>query len=369
MDYMKQALALAGEALGTTSPNPAVGAVLVNDGQVVGEGCTQPPDQAHAEVVALKQAGDRARGAVLYVTLEPCCHQGRTPPCTSAIMAAGVAEVHMALGDPNPLVDGKGRHALEKAGIRVVVGEQEAAARKLTEAYLKYIRTRLPFVVAKFGASLDGKIATRTGDTRWITGEAARRRAHDDLRATSDAVMAGVGTVVADDPQLTARDGQGRPRDRQPLRIIVDSRGRTPVTARLFQEPGKVLLAGAHIPQDRTKALEQAGAEVLELPAEDGSVDLRALLAELGQREVAAVLVEGGGKLLGSLFDQKLVDKVVAFLAPLIIGGAEAVPAVAGAGSGTIAEAFRLHDVETEQVGEDLMVIGYPVKRSEKRAS
>ena len=364
MDYMKQALALAGEALGTTSPNPAVGAVLVKDGQVVGEGYTQPPDQAHAEIVALRQARDRARGAVLYVTLEPCCHQGRTPPCTSAIMAAGVAEVHMALGDPNPLVDGKGRHALEQAGIQVVVGEEEAAAGKLTEAYLKYIRTGLPFVVAKFAASLDGKIATRTGDARWITGEAARRRAHE-LRGTSDAVMAGVGTVVADDPQLTARDDQDRPLDHQPLRVIVDGQGRTPVTARLFQEPGKVLIAGAHIPQRRTRALERAGAEVLELPAEDGSVDLRALLAALGQREVAAVLVEGGGKLLGALFDRKLVDKVVAFLAPVIIGGAEAVPAVAGAGSGTIAEAFRLQDVETEQVGEDLMVVGYPAEKRE----
>ena len=369
MDYMKQALALARQALGTTSPNPAVGAVLVKDGLVVGEGYTQPPDQAHAEVVALKRAGDRARGAVLYVTLEPCCHQGRTAACTSAIVAAGVAEVHMAVRDPNPLVDGKGRHELEEAGIRVIVGEQEEAAGKLNEAYLKYIRTRLPFVVAKFAASLDGKIATRTGDARWITGEAARRRAHDELRATSDAVMAGVRTVVADDPQLTARDSQGRPRDRQPLRIVVDSGGRTPVTARLLQEPGKVLIAGARIPQRRARALEQAGAEVLELPAEDGSVDLRALLAALGQREVTTVLVEGGGKLLGSLFDQKLVDKVVAFLAPLIIGGAEAVPAVAGAGSGTIAEAFRLRDVTVEQVGEDLMVVGYPAKRSEKRAS
>ena len=368
MDYMKQALALARQALGTTSPNPAVGAVVVKDGRVVGEGHTQPPDQAHAEIVALKRAGDHARGATLYVTLEPCCHQGRTPPCTSAIMAAGVAEVHMALGDPNPLVDGKGRQALKEAGIRVVVGEQEEAARKLTEAYLKHIRTRLPFVIAKFAASLDGKIATRTGDARWITGEAVRRRAHE-LRGTSDAVMAGVGTVLADDPQLTARDSQGRLRDRQPLRIIVDSGGRTPVTARLFQEQGKVLIAGARIPQRRARALERAGAEVLELPAEDGSVEMRALLAELGQREVAAVLVEGGGKLLGSLFDLRLVDKVVAFLAPVIIGGAEAVPAVAGAGSGTIAEALRLQDIETEQVGEDLTVVGYPVKRSEKRTS
>ena len=364
MDYMSRALALARQALGTTSPNPAVGAVLVWDGQVVGEGYTQAPGEAHAEIMALHQAGERARSATLYVTLEPCNHQGRTPPCTSTIVAAGVAEVHMALLDPNPLINGKGREELEAAGISVTVGEQEEAAGQVNEAYLKFTRTGLPFVIAKYAASLDGKIATRTGDARWITGVAARRRANQ-LRAASDAVMVGVGTVLADDPLLTARDDQDHPLPHQPLRVIVDSNGRTPATARLFQEPGRVLIAGARITPRRAGALKRAGAEVLELPAGDGSVDLRALMAALGKRQATAVLVEGGGGLLGSVLGQGLADKLAVFLAPVIIGGAEAVPAVGGVGSDTVAEALRLREVTVEQVGEDLMVVGYPVRKDE----
>ncbi|MCZ6789294.1 MAG: bifunctional diaminohydroxyphosphoribosylaminopyrimidine deaminase/5-amino-6-(5-phosphoribosylamino)uracil reductase RibD [Chloroflexi bacterium] len=359
MDYMSRALDLAGQALGTTSPNPAVGAVLVKEGQVVGEGFTQAPGEAHAEIMALHQAGELARSATLYVTLEPCSHQGRTPPCTSAIVAAGVAEVHTALLDPNPLINGRGRKELEEAGISVAVGEREEEARQVNEAYLKFTRTGLPFVTAKYAASLDGKIATRTGDARWITGVTARRRANQ-LRAASDVVMVGIGTVLADDPLLTARDDQDHPLPHQPLRVIVDSSGRTPATARLFQEPGQVLIAGSRISPRRAGALKGAGAEVLELPAMDGSVDLRALMAALGQRQATAVLVEGGGRLLGSVLGLGLADKVVVFLAPVIIGGAEAVPAVGGVGSGTVGEALRLADVSVEQVGEDLMVVGYP---------
>ena len=358
---MSRALALARQAMGTTNPNPAVGAVLVRDGQVVGEGYTQAPGKAHAEIVALHQAGELALNATLYVTLEPCSHQGRTPPCTSAIVAAGVAEAHMALLDPNPLINGKGREELEAAGISVTVGEQEEAAGQVNEAYLKFTRTGLPFVITKYAASLDGKIATRTGDARWITGVAARRRANQ-LRAASDTVMVGVGTVMADDPLLTARDDQDQPLPHQPLRVIVDSGGRTPATARLFQEPGRVLIAGARISPRRAVALKQAGAEVLELAAGDGSVNLRALMAALSQRQATAVLVEGGGQLLGSVLGQGLADKVVVFLAPVIIGGAEAVPAVGGAGSDTVAKALRLRGVTVEQVGEDLMVVGYPVR-------
>ena len=364
VDYMHRALDLAQRALGTTSPNPAVGAVLVRDGQVVGEGFTQPAGQTHAEVVALRQAGDQARGAILYATLEPCRHYGRTPPCTQAIIEAGVSEVHVSLTDPNPLVEGKGKRELEEAGIRVVVGEGAEASQRLNEAFFKFITRGLPFVTAKFAASLDGKIATRSGDTRWITGEAARLQAHR-LRATADAVIVGIGTVLADDPQLTARDEEGRSLPRQPLRVIVDSSGRIPVTARLFQEPGHVLLAGARVSQERAKDLKHGDVDLVQLPAEDGSVDLKALLVLLGQREVTSVLAEGGGTLLGSLFDQGLVDKVVAFIAPVIIGGAAATPAVGGQGSATLAEALRLRDVQTEHMGEDLMVVGYPVRQGE----
>ncbi len=365
MTYMRRALELAHRALGTTSPNPAVGAVLVRDGLVVGDGYTQPAGQDHAEVVALRQAGLLAQGSTLYVTLEPCCHHGRTPPCTQAIIAAQVREVHFPLIDPNPLVDGKGRADLEKAGIKVMVGEETQASWILNEAYFKFITTGVPFVVAKFAASLDGKIATRGGDTRWITGEAARREAHH-LRARSDAVMVGIGTVQADDPQLTARDEQDRPLPRQPLRVIVDSTGRTPANSRLLQEPGPVLVAGARIPQGRAKALTRAGAEVVQFPSEDGSVDLKAVLAFLGQRDVTSVLVEGGSALLGSFFDQGQVDKVVAFIAPLIIGGQSATPAVGGQGKATLAEALRLQDVKVQVLGEDTMVVGYSPREGQR---
>lgn len=358
---MRRALALAEQALGNTSPNPAVGAVLVREGRVVGEGFTQPAGQAHAEVMALRQAGEQAEGAILYVTLEPCRHHGRTPPCTQAIIAAKVQEVHCSLVDPNPLVAGKGRAELEEAGIPVVVGEEAEASRRINEAYCKFITTGVPFVTAKFAASLDGKIATRTGDSRWITGEVARHQAHR-LRAIADAVMVGVGTVQVDDPQLTARDAEGRPMPRQPLRIVVDSTGRTATSRRLFQEAGPTLVAGARISGERVEALNRVGAQVVQFPTKGGPVDLKALLAFLGQREITSVLVEGGGTLLGSFFDQGLVDKVVAFLAPLIIGGARATPAVGGQGSGILAEALRLEDVRFERLGEDLMVVGYPLK-------
>ena len=361
-DYMQRALRLARRALGTTSPNPAVGAVLVRGDRVVGEGFTQPTGRDHAEVVALRQAGDQAQGATLYVTLEPCRLQGRTPPCTQAILQAGVTEVHLAVFDPNPLVAGKGKRELEEGGIRVMVDDGTEASQKLNEAYFKFITTGAPFVTAKFAASLDGKIATRSGESRWITGDVARRRAHK-LRAISDAVMVGIGTVLADDPQLTARNQRGRPLPRQPLRVIVDSRSRTPASAKLFLEPGPVLLAAACIPGQPGRTLKPEQAEIVQLPAEDGSVDLKALLAHLGRREVASLLVEGGGVLLGALFDRGLVDKVVAFIAPVIIGGVSATPAVGGLGSATLAEALRLHDVKVERLGEDLMVVGYPAGR------
>ena len=363
VEYMARALALAERALGTTSPNPAVGAVLVRDGQVVGEGYTQPPGQAHAEIVALRQAGDKARGATLYVTLEPCCHYGRTPPCVNAIIEARVREVHYATLDPNPLVNGRGRQQLEAAGIPVSAGDGAEASRRLNDAYCKFVTTGLPFVTAKFAASLDGRIAARGGDSKWITGEAARQEAHR-MRSLSDAVMVGIGTVLADDPQLTARDALGQALPRQPMRIVVDSHGRTPLAARLFREPGPVLIACASLPEERLRAYQDAGAEVVPLPSNDGRVDLQGLLVLLGQRQVTSVLAEGGSALLGSLFDQRLVDKVAAFIAPVIIGGDAALPAVGGQGAASMAQALQLTDVSFRQFGDDLLVTGYP-QRSE----
>ena len=358
MDYMERALALARQALGRVSPNPAVGAVLVMDGAVVGEGFTSPPGGSHAEIVALEQAGPRARGATLYTTLEPCSHCGRTPPCTDALLRAGIAEVHFAVLDPNPLVAGKGKRHLEENGLRVIMGEREQEARRLNEAYFKFMVTRTPFIVAKFASSLDGKIATTTGDSHWITGEEARRRVHQ-MRATVDAVMTGIGTVLADDPQLTPR-ADGSPPERQPLRVVVDSAGRIPGNAQLFQQPGPVLVAVAQVSPAQRRVLEKAGAQVLVLPAEDARVDLPALLQDLGQRDITSVLVEAGGTLLGSLFDQRLVDKVAAFIAPKVIGGRGAPAPVEGLGHPCLSASTPLKDVTVEQVGEDILVTGYP---------
>lgn len=363
MDYMKRALALAQLALGQVSPNPAVGAIIIKDGEIVGQGYTQPPGSWHAEIMALKQAGEKARGAVLHVTLEPCCHYGRTPPCTQAIMAAGIAEVHLAALDPNPLVSGRGREELERAGIKTYVGEHEAEAREINEAYLKFITSGMPLVTAKFAVSLDGKIATKSGDSEWISGSEARRYVHC-LRYTSDAIMVGANTVIVDDPRLTCRyGGRGGEARKQPLRVIVDGNGRTPVTAQVFSEPGKALLViGKPLSPGKKEALAQAGAEVFELPSKGGAIDLAGLLKVLGERQITSVLVEGGGFLLGSLFDLGLVDKVITFIAPIIIGGEGAKTAVAGHGIDKVADAIKLERVRTERFGEDLMVSGY-IKR------
>ena len=358
---MEQAIALARLALGQVSPNPAVGAVVVNNGVIVGQGYTQPPGSEHAEIVALRQAGEQARGGVLYVTLEPCCHCGRTPPCTQSIIAAGIAEVHLAMLDANPLVSGWGVSELDKAGIKTYISEHEEEAQEINEAYTKFITTGMPFVTAKFAVSLDGKIATKNGDSKWITGEAARKQVHN-LRYTVDAIMAGVNTVLADDPRLTARcgGGKGGTARKQPLRVIIDGDGRTPLTAQMFNEPGKTMIALSRkaTPKERD-AFAKVGAELLELPSEQELVDLPRLLKTLGDFGITNVLVEGGGILLGSLFDGKLVDKVVAFIAPVIIGGEGAKTAVEGRGIDKVADSFKLERVRVEQLGEDLMVSGY----------
>lgn len=357
---MKQALSLAKLALGQVSPNPAVGAVVVKDGEVVGQGYTQPPGSWHAEIMALNQAAEKARGGVLYVTLEPCCHYGRTPPCTQAIIAAGVSEVHLAMLDPNPLVSGQGEDELEREGIKTFLGEHEEEAKEINEAYIKFITSGLPFVTAKFAVSLDGKIATKSGDSEWISGAESRKYVHY-LRYTADAIMTGANTVIADDPHLTCRyGGRGGEVKKQPLRVIVDGRGRTPVTAKVFSEPGKALLAlGKFVKPEKKKALAQAGAELLELPSEEGRVDLESLLKALAEREITSVLMEGGGILLGSLFDCRLVDKVIAFIAPIIIGGEEAKTPVAGQGIDKVIDAIKLERIKVEKFGEDLMISGY----------
>ena len=368
MDYMAQALSLAKLALGSVSPNPAVGAVIVKNDVVVGQGYTQPAGSEHAEIMAIRQAGEQARGGTMYVTLEPCCHYGRTPPCSQAIIDSGITEVYLATLDPNPLVSGRGREALEQESIKTHIGKHEEEAREINEAYIKFITTGMPFVTAKFAMSLDGKIATKSGDSKWISSEESRKQVHN-LRHTTDAIMVGANTVLADDPLLTCRccGGRGGTARKQPLRIVVDGRGHTLPTAKLFNEPGETLLTLAKsITSEEATAFAQLGVELLELPLTEGLVDLEKLLKALGKREITSVLVEGGGILLGSLFDHGLVDKVIAFIAPVIIGGSEAKTAVGGEGFDKIVDSLRLKNISVEKFGEDLMVSGYVNPKNKK---
>ena len=362
--YMARALELARSALGSTSPNPAVGAVLVKEGRIVGEGRTQPPGGPHAEVVAIQAAAHAAGGATLYVTLEPCSHYGRTPPCTEAIIGAGIAAVRAALLDPDGRVAGAGLARLREAGIAVATGEAAEEAAQVLEGYLKHRTTGRPFVTAKFAVTLDGKIAATSGDSRWVSGPEARGWAHEQ-RARTDAIMVGAGTVLTDDPELTARPG-GVPADRQPLRIVADSRGRTPPTAKVLHGPPNTLLATtAASAEGWRQAVRKQGADVLVLPALDGHVDLDVLLTELGRRGILTLLVEGGGILHGSFFDRRLVDKVEAFIAPKIVGGSAPSP-VLGRGAARMVDAVELCRVGVEQLGPDILITGYPVWPDER---
>jgi len=360
-EFMRLALDEAEQALGLTSPNPPVGAVVVSDGRVVGRGRTQPPGSAHAEVMALREAGDAARGATVYVTLEPCSHHGRTPPCTDALIEAGVAEVRYALHDPDPQVDGRGRTALEAAGVRIEEGDGAPEATRQLAGYLKHRRTGLPLVIVKYAASLDGRIAAASGDSRWVSGPQTLEWAHRN-RPKLDAIVVGSSTVVVDNPQLTARPGGSTEGAHQPLRIVLDSRGRTPSDAHVLEGPNATLIAttGASTAEWRA-SIEAKGAEVLVLPAADGHVDLEALLRELGRRGMLTVLFEGGGVVLGSLFDLRLVDRVTAVIAPIIVGAADAPSAVAGRGAWRMADAPRLRDIEVTRLGEDVLIEGVPV--------
>ncbi len=361
---MQRAVELAQKVSGSTSPNPAVGAVLVKDGVEIGTGATQPPGQDHAEIVAMKQASDQAWGATLYTTLEPCCTWGRTPPCTKAIIAAGITEVHFAVIDPNPDVSGNGRDELAAAGITVVEEDAEGA-NELYESFAKYIATGTPFVTVKYAMTLDGKIATHTGDSKWVTGPEAREFVQK-MRRVSDAIVVGVNTALTDDPYLTARDDNGTPLERQPLRVVLDSVCHTPVNSAMFKQPGSTLIATTEsAPDARVIALEQAGADVVVLPSGyDRRVDLKALLSHLGSRGVVNLLVEGGGSVHGAFFDMGLVDKVYAFVAPLIVGGETSLSPVEGSGVVMMGDAWNLTGTRAQQIGPDWLIIGHPQKET-----
>ncbi|MBI3970129.1 MAG: bifunctional diaminohydroxyphosphoribosylaminopyrimidine deaminase/5-amino-6-(5-phosphoribosylamino)uracil reductase RibD [Chloroflexi bacterium] len=359
---MARALELARAVKGRTSPNPAVGAVVIRDGRIAGEGATQPYGRPHAEVIALRAAGPLAAGATLYVTLEPCSHYGRTPPCVDAVIEAGIAEVHLATLDPNPEVCGRGLARLEAAGIRTVVGEGRAAAQELNEEFARWVTTGRPLVIAKFAASLDGRIATWGGDSRWITGPEARAEVHR-LRDRVDAIVVGVNTVIADNPELTTR--MERPDGSEvhhPRRFVLDSTARTPPTARVLSNelPGRTTIVTTELaPPERRAALEAAGAEVWTVAPRWGHVALDALLDEMGRHKITSLLVEGGAAVHGAFFDDDLVDRVMAFIAPLVIGGRDAPSAVGGTGARRLADSRHLSDVQVERLGADTLIAGY----------
>lgn len=354
--WMARALELAERGRGAVEPNPLVGAVVVRDGRVVGEGWHQRYGEAHAEVNALAAAGEAARGATLYVTLEPCCHHGKTPPCTDAVLHAGVRRVVAAMSDPFPRVSGQGLCRFVNAGLDVTVGLGEAEARRLNAPYLKLLGTGRPYVHAKWAMTLDGKIATRAGDSKWISNEASRRRVHQ-LRGRMDAVLVGIGTALADDPLLTARP----PGPRTPSRLVLDSRARLPMTARLLRttaEAPVIVVSGPDADPVRVQALRGQGCEVLGLPGVEGRPALAALLDELGRRRLTNLLVEGGSEVLGGFLDARAIDEVHVFVAPRLAGGREALTPVGGRGVDRIADALTLATWTTEDLDGDVYLRG-----------
>jgi diaminohydroxyphosphoribosylaminopyrimidine deaminase/5-amino-6-(5-phosphoribosylamino)uracil reductase len=353
--FMRQALALAERGRGLTAPNPLVGAVVVRDGQVVGEGAHLRAGGPHAEIEALGAAGDAARSGTLYVTLEPCAHHGRTPPCAPAVIAAGVARVVVALRDPNPLVAGGGAELLRAAGLTVEVGVLAGEAERQNRAWLTAMRERRPHVTLKAAATLDGKLADIHGTSKWITGEAARDHAHR-LRAESDAIVVGVTTALRDDPALTVR--RPGPWPREPYRVVLDTTARLEVTATLIRAgtPARALVAvGEHAPPTRVAALEGAGATVVRCRTRQGRVDPASLLERLFELEVRAVLVEGGGETHAAFVDAGLVDRVALFLAPMLLGGRQAPGVVGGAGR-ELKNALRLAPPSVTALGDDVLL-------------
>lgn len=357
--YMREALRLAENARGRTSPNPLVGAVIVRENRIVAAGWHRAAGREHAEIHALSMAGDWAKGATLYVTLEPCTHHGRTGPCAEAVIAAGIRRVVVAMEDPNPAVSGRGIGMLEAAGLAVRCGVLEEEARRQNEVFIKWMTTRTPFVWMKMAMSLDGRIATVGGESQWITGEAARQRGHA-MRDEADAILVGVGTVLADDPRLTVRlPGGGH----NPCRIVLDSQARTPLSAKLLQDQAAptiiAVTEAAH--RGRVEALRQTGAEIFCCGA-GPHVDLPCLLENLGAREICSLLVEGGGTVNFSFLAAGLADKVTAFVAPKFLGGRTALGAVGGEGFSQLAKAAALTDMQIERLGDDVILTGYVKK-------
>jgi diaminohydroxyphosphoribosylaminopyrimidine deaminase/5-amino-6-(5-phosphoribosylamino)uracil reductase len=354
--YLRMACRLAQKAAGRTSPNPQVGAVIVRQGKIVGRGYHRFAGGDHAEIAALKRAGAQARGATLYITLEPCSHQGRTPPCTGALIRAGIKEVVCGVKDPNPLVAGRGFRQLRRAGIKVRVGVLETECRVLIEAFAKFITRRMPFVTLKLAATLDGRIAAAGGDARWITGEKSRNIVHR-LRNEVDAVLVGLGTVKADDPQLTCRIAGGR----NPWRIVLDSGLGVPLSAkilRLSDAHKTIIAAGSGAAPAKMRTLKALGVQVWRLPLRHHQVAWRPLLKKLARQGIVSMMIEGGGATAASALREKIVDKILFFYAPKILGG-DALPMVEKLGLRRMKQAIAVNDLRVAGSGDDLMVIGY----------
>ena len=357
--FMHQALELAARGRGHTSPNPMVGAVVAQGETVVGAGYHRFAGGPHAEVDAIDASGEHCRGATLYVTLEPCNHTGRTPPCTLKILEAGIRRVVIAMADPNPAVAGGGAEFLRRAGVEVADGVCEAEARLLNEVFLKYILTRRPFVTVKCAATLDGRIATRTGDSRWVTGEAARARVHE-LRDVTDAILVGVGTVAADDPQLTTRTAGHLGKD--PIRIVLDTHARIHRSARVLRhesEADTLIVVGRELAPEARRPLGLSGVRLVEAATADGRIDLDPLMDQLGAMGITSLLIEGGSRVLASAFRAGIVDKACFFYAPLVTAGDDGVPICSGTGPARMRDCIRLARTRVERFGDDVMIEGY----------
>ena len=357
--FMQMALELAVKGEGFTSPNPMVGAVVVKESQVVGRGYHQKAGGPHAEVHAIDAAGNQVKGATLYVTLEPCNHTGRTPPCTRKIIEAGIQRVVIAMLDPNPKVVGGGAEFLKQQGIQVTIGIRQDQARKLNEAFGKYVRTGRPFVIAKCAATLDGRLATRTGDSRWVTGKKARRFVHR-LRHAVDGIMVGINTVRADNPSLTSRLPEGRGQD--PVRVILDTHLSISPHARLLRQTSTaetIIVVGEALAQNKKTVFEKLGARVIRARLKNRMVDLDALMDQLGVMGISSLLIEGGSQVLASAFGAGIVDKVLFFYGPKILGGDDGIPICSGPGAKLMSQSIAVNDINVHRFEDDIMIEGY----------
>ncbi len=356
---MKIALDLAKKGEGFTSPNPMVGAVIVKEGKVVGTGFHKALGEAHAEVVAIDEAGDSAKGATLYVTLEPCNHTGRTPPCTGKIVDANINRVVVAMKDPNPDVRGGGIDYLKQHGIDIVLGVCEDKAKKLNEAFIKYIGTKRPFVIIKCAATLDGRIATKTGDSRWVSGKESRAFVHR-LRHAVDAIMIGINTVKQDDPSLTTRLNDLKGHD--PFRIILDTHlaiSENAKVLRLNSASDTIIVTGNSISEKKKAQIENKRIRIIKSPVKDGLIDLDSLMDRLGDFNITSVLIEGGSRVIAKALDEKIVDKIIFFYAPKIMGGDDGVPVCKGQGPDLMKDCIPVKDINVRRFGDDVMIEGY----------